>query len=114
MGSSPHTRGLRIDADPDSGIMGIIPAYAGPTFYVPLVVVVIQDHPRIRGASPILRNKKGAVLGSSPHTRGLLLHRTSMYRQNRIIPAYAGPTDTYEQCGFPLRDHPRIRGAYEH
>ena len=52
-------------------------------------------------------------LGSSPHTRGArqaILHVSSLAR---IIPAYAGSTDTLGFAAGPKQDHPRIRGEHE-
>ena len=51
-------------------------------------------------------------MGSSPHTRGLLPAMLSNGEYVRIIPAYAGPTNSFEFCSNVVKDHPRIRGAY--
>ena len=48
-GSSPHTRGARQAILVDSDFFGIIPAYAGSTFYHIPSVSPPLDHPRIRG-----------------------------------------------------------------
>ena len=49
-GSSPHTRGLHSAKGLFKYIVGIIPAYAGPTDLVPGLRTGRWDHPRIRGA----------------------------------------------------------------
>ena len=54
-----------------------------------------------------------AVSGSSPHTRGALGCRSSHTSRKRIIPAYAGSTDSKECPSIPIRDHPRIRGEHK-
>ena len=92
---------------------GIIPAYAGSTLGVHLV--------------------RDGDNGSSPHTRGALGGADGFRRRPGIIPAYAGSTPiavhmnaygtgssphtrgalTYmPEAGFPVTDHPRIRGEH--
>ena len=72
----------------------------------------LQDHPRIRGAYEMIKPIPAGTVGSSPHTRGLLNAKTFLWRLSRIIPAYAGPTDTILSIFAIFKDHPRIRGAY--
>ena len=112
-GSSPHTRGA-LGAGPGEGPhRRIIPAYAGSTFFVSAVTLILMDHPRIRGEHPadgvdnpwfprIIPAYAGSTPGpsppwrhpggSSPHTRGARRLRTSRRR-------WRG-------------DHPRIRGEH--
>ena len=71
---------------------GIIPAYAGPTSLKILFRAIVGDHPRIRGAYSAMDCRCALRLGSSPHTRGLLIRIFSETILKRIIPAYAGPT----------------------
>ena len=49
-GSSPHTRGLPGTAYLSGYRGGIIPGYAGPTFFGIFAQFQPKDHPRIRGA----------------------------------------------------------------
>ena len=94
VGSSPHTRGLRLRIVPCERQDGIIPAYAGPTPFLASPPFSSQDHPRIRGAYWVLAALKLFNVGSSPHTRGLRCMQHRQGRRTRIIPAYAGPTST--------------------
>ena len=48
-GSSPHARGALVDADLALADRGIIPACAGSTLSLSLMVLVAWDHPRMRG-----------------------------------------------------------------
>ena len=49
LGSSPHTRGARLDSKSRGGTERIIPAYAGSTTAASISRISQQDHPRIRG-----------------------------------------------------------------
>ena len=52
-----------------------------------------------------------AVLGSSPHTRDKLFRNEFGDTYDRIIPAYAGQTQTRRLTKAWIEDHPRIRGT---
>ncbi len=69
-GSSPHTRGAPIRTEHEHMIKGIIPAYAGSTFFKRFSIDAIWDHPRIRGEHSAGRYHVDHIEGSSPHTRG--------------------------------------------
>ena len=112
MGSSPHTRGLRLSGRWATLRERIIPAYAGPTASCFLLNSPNKDHPRIRGAYFFHSLRRIDTLGSSPHTRGLLSDGNIKSLVGRIIPAYAGPTDAIQRNILATQDHPRIRGAY--
>ena len=111
-GSSPHTRGAR-DLDPRAGPAGrIIPAYAGSTWSSSSRMVVVRDHPRIRGEHDVAAPHRRARLGSSPHTRGALIRGAGRVVGDRIIPAYAGSTIVEEETGRkPIGSSPHTRGA---
>ena len=53
------------------------------------------------------------MIGSSPHTWGILDSVTKEYDSTRFIPTYVG--HTLRKCSSALRSsvHPHIRGAYE-
>ena len=51
-------------------------------------------------------------MGSSPHTRGAPSNRSPRKCRPRIIPAYAGSTDSPHSPATTSRDHPRIRGEH--
>ena len=69
-GSSPHTRGARLDGEDERVARGIIPAYAGSTGADQEKGDRAGDHPRIRGEHGHVEYAVGILLGSSPHTRG--------------------------------------------
>ena len=111
-GSSPHTRGARGDMSVYFTICGIIPAYAGSTKMKQKGKGKTADHPRIRGEHTLDSPTRHPRGGSSPHTRGALRRPQSRHRGWRIIPAYAGSTETAWRPHPPRRDHPRIRGEH--
>ena len=91
-GSSPHTRGAPKLSMANTGLGGIIPAYAGSTKRSSPASAAQPDHPRIRGEHPPELSRGSARWGSSPHTRGALPTRPRPSGCRRIIPAYAGST----------------------
>ena len=112
MGSSPHTRGAPNSGAPTTTRRRIIPAYAGSTPRAFQPISSSWDHPRIRGEHPVVRVAEGALVGSSPHTRGARSPCSSTCGQPRIIPAYAGSTHISRSRRSPTTDHPRIRGEH--
>ena len=133
-GSSPHTRGARIEESFVSGEFRIIPAYAGSTDGRRVAGPLARDHPRIRGEHGL--DEFAQVLGqwiipayagstdqppapalagdgSSPHTRGALSAGGGRGAGRRIIPAYAGSTNGPSSRPPPATDHPRIRGEHK-
>ena len=111
-GSSPHTRGARVECSGDSPVVGIIPAYAGSTAGLRGISSGMSDHPRIRGEHGVGRTGRSIECGSSPHTRGALLYLVGGAEDGRIIPAYAGSTGWDRRIPHTCRDHPRIRGEH--
>ena len=112
VGSSPHTRGARINDIFRMKNEGIIPAYAGSTDPGAAAQKVQRDHPRIRGEHAVLSCPQTAGVGSSPHTRGA---RMKIYEGSKwidIIPAYAGSTRRAGSGWGKASDHPRIRGEH--
>ena len=71
-----------------------------------------RDHPRIRGEHNTMTALKQHGLGSSPHTRGALVHVLIALVVQGIIPAYAGSTSPRTPRGSGPWDHPRIRGEH--
>ena len=92
-GSSPHTRGARLQGLQTSGRA--------------------PDHPRIRGEHMHVYSPVHRFDGSSPHTRGALVGREFGEDVVRIIPAYAGSTMAGVLITGVLPDHPRIRGEHD-
>ena len=111
-GSSPHTRGLRSRAQPQSSAERIIPAHAGFTTACPWPVPAGSDHPRTRGVYNFNVLWSGWRDGSSPHTRGLLCGGVLVAGSPRIIPAHAGFTAMRPPMRRHGGDHPRTRGVY--
>ena len=89
----------------------IIPARAGPTDCLILVISRIADHPRSCGANfrhPVCQTMR---FGSSPLVRGQPNDIASRPCLERIIPARAGPTISHAMCFIISSDHPRSCGA---
>lgn len=96
-GSSPHTRGSRTRTAGRCRRCRIIPAYAGSTEYRRRSSSRRQDHPRIRGVHRNGTISSPLALGSSPHTRGPQMVDKRDGGCIRIIPAYAGSTETLQR-----------------
>ena len=112
-GSSPHTRGAPWCNGWSIEDFGIIPAYAGCTQSTLHAVMVVTDHPRIRGVHHVPLTHTCTRSGSSPHTRGALGEDHVLGEPVGIIPAYAGCTDgdwgeRTTRCG----SSPHTRGAH--
>ena len=111
-GSSPHTRGALGGAAGESDPVGIIPAYAGSTSALRSSIMVLADHPRIRGEHTYMPEAGFPVVGSSPHTRGAPTVARRTFLRRGIIPAYAGSTIIFRSIAAFEVDHPRIRGEH--
>ena len=112
LGSSPHSRGTRMDSTKQCDIERIIPAFAGNTFISLSMFLRTEDHPRIRGEHSGFVASSTDVEGSSPHSRGTPFSGQNCLTFPGIIPAFAGNTLLFS---FPLnayQDHPRIRGEH--
>ena len=111
-GSSPHTRGARMETRRGQSQRRIIPAYAGSTWPRSKERAPWWDHPRIRGEHTASTAAELSAEGSSPHTRGAPPLAGLLPPKPGIIPAYAGST-RISVCPFDvLPDHPRIRGEH--
>ena len=74
-GSSPLTRGTRVEFCLRLSVLRFIPAYAGNSDVMAFQLIVVSVHPRLRGElNPRLQPKSSAV-GSSPLTRGTHLNK---------------------------------------
>mgnify|MGYP000870533973 CR=1 FL=1 len=112
VGSSPHTRGARGRVHRHRRPVWIIPAYAGSTGFSSIRYSSAWDHPRIRGEHDVHVHLRNDIPGSSPHTRGAPFRDGITYVEKRIIPAYAGSTESGPTEVLAARDHPRIRGEH--
>ena len=70
MGSSPLTRGKRQARRADHLGTGLIPAHAGKTLHVILLICCVEAHPRSRGENQERPDDIDRPRGSSPLTRG--------------------------------------------
>ena len=111
-GSSPHTRGARLDGEDERVPRRIIPAYAGSTKPTAWTGRRWRDHPRIRGEHDSPPSGGSKRPGSSPHTRGAHVRGGRGAGIRRIIPAYAGSTTMRSFFPGGAADHPRIRGEH--
>ena len=90
----------------------ITPACAGNTHGRRLDVLVIGDHPRLRGEYiPVLAPPPPAK-GSPPLARGIPPIDPYRTKGGRITPACAGNTRLPERIEPGFWDHPRLRGEY--
>ena len=111
-GSSPHARGTLGRTASRIVAHGIIPACAGNTMRIRPVLLVMRDHPRMRGEHAGLARLRPVDEGSSPHARGTQDGREDATRSGGIIPACAGNTFMLLIHIVRLRDHPRMRGEH--
>ncbi len=89
-GSSPLTRGKRVEAGHEGEPFRLIPAHAGKTFLGVVRGPVGGAHPRSRGEN---RKKRSKTLSHA-----------------RLIPAHAGKTLLYHTFPGLSKAHPRSRG----
>ena len=91
-GSSPLSRGIRMDRQSRHPFAGIIPALAGNTTPLTRHHLIGQDHPRSRGEYNRAAMSRNSSQGSSPLSRGIRRFRNHIRVDARIIPALAGNT----------------------
>ena len=111
-GSPPHTRGILRAYRMNPPRCGFTPAYAGNTQKPKSAGVQTQVHPRIRGEYLCYARENGIILGSPPHTRGILQENNLPVGCIRFTPAYAGNTFIVSLLRGIDQVHPRIRGEY--
>ena len=111
-GSSPHMRGIQSPMGMFPAYARFTPAHAGNTKHVQKNLPPAWVHPRLRGEylSPVFLNL--LISGSSPLTRGILLHAVEISRSCRFTPAHAGNTPPQPLFQWLHRVHPRSRGEY--
>ena len=109
-GSSPLTRGTRIDSGQNDRFNRFIPAYAGNSCSNAPVSATILVHPRLRGELTSRGLPFMVVIGSSPLTRGTLAFDDASYSAARSIPAYAGNSAQGKARNLLRSVHPRLRG----
>ena len=109
-GSSPLTRGKRVQGLTDLIPARLIPAHAGKTETLTLIAPHSPAHPRSRGENEICAPDKCPPYGSSPLTRGKLVSVVHMDEFFRLIPAHAGKTHLTAASLHGPGAHPRSRG----
>ena len=93
-GSSPLTRGKRLDFGDGGHCHGLIPAHAGKTEHATPRRPAHGAHPRSRGENAELGFQKVGGSGSSPLTRGKPTRASRCLARLGLIPAHAGKTQT--------------------
>ena len=91
-GSSPRMRGTPLRASTQPAPHGIIPAYAGNTLEMSILILSKWDHPRVCGEHGWISPVGKYVSGSSPRMRGTRIVFDWTVYDPGIIPAYAGNT----------------------
>ena len=95
--------------------LGIIPAYAGSTYFARYGYACNRDHPRIRGEHLVMAVDWDLAAGSSPHTRGAPFDVSVDLGVCGIIPAYAGSTAEADGARLEAEgSSPHTRGALLH
>ena len=111
-GSSPRVRGTPLVQHRVAPAGGIIPACAGNTAVDALLVLPLEDHPRVCGEHPSSGTRHSFKSGSSPRVRGTLWRVRRQAERPGIIPACAGNTRYRRGYTAKCGDHPRVCGEH--
>ena len=109
-GSSPLTRGKSYQPGETYEKTGLIPAHAGKMRPVVGAGALAWAHPRSRGENARVAGCTAAAGGSSPLTRGKLVHQADPVCGRGLIPAHAGKMSRSGCQYVCARAHPRSRG----
>ena len=109
-GSSPLTRGKRLNHVQPLPVVGLIPAHAGKTRGRRAGCSRDWAHPRSRGENSLWFGTDASTGGSSPLTRGKLELRLTAAIATGLIPAHAGKTAARGRSKPAYGAHPRSRG----
>ena len=113
-GSSPRGRGKQTEVIVMTNEMGLIPAWAGKTYFLIALPRRAWAHPRVGGENPVAGELRGVPCGSSPRGRGKRCASHSERQVIRLIPAWAGKTVS-RPSGISLSEaHPRVGGENKH
>ena len=110
MGSSPRVRGTEANVVRCNGRIGIIPARAGNSLVIALLMLIRRDHPRACGEQRWPRSATAPHMGSSPRVRGTDEPYAGHLIHDGIIPARAGNSTPRQLCCRNNWDHPRACG----
>ena len=111
-GSSPLARGTRILLPLRENRARLIPARAGNTVLVVVLIIFSPAHPRSRGEHPTISDNSLNAVGSSPLARGTHGLQVFGIHQARLIPARAGNTLGLRRGTSAKSAHPRSRGEH--
>ena len=109
-GSSPRVRGKLAACVPQVAADGLIPACAGKTQSVLLLLLSQRAHPRVCGENIEERDGQIRPSGSSPRVRGKLSAVIKELGTAGLIPACAGKTGRTRSYRALRRAHPRVCG----
>ena len=109
-GSSPRVRGKPRDVDRAPQAARLIPARAGKTDHIILVVDTHWAHPRACGENTPFEALTLSSHGSSPRVRGKPLVGDDVRDRGRLIPARAGKTQWVSPARSAPAAHPRACG----
>ena len=107
-GSSPLTRGTRVNPRWVGGRIRFIPAYAGNSPMSFTRQCAVPVHPRLRGE--LATDTVSVTGGSSPLTRGTQQETFGARQRPRFIPADAGNSNSLISFEVNMTVHPRLRG----
>ena len=109
-GSSPRGRGKLHVAAVVGLRVRLIPAWAGKTPSLPSSALPTRAHPRVGGENPTSPRHALMARGSSPRGRGKRHRHVCRRIQNRLIPAWAGKTNSRPRRYLRCAAHPRVGG----
>ena len=85
----------------------------GNTLILLGVIKYDEDHPHIHGEYSLVTVSFVRLVGSPPHTWGILLSPIVSKYKIRITPTYMGNTNANDLLRCDSEDHPHIHGEYE-
>ena len=110
-GLSPRVRGKPRDSDETQKGIGSIPACAGETRPVSIIIAAATVYPRVCGGNAACSSTDRVRCGLSPRVRGKLIGMVVRPLWMRSIPACAGETCNQRQTRQPLKVYPRVCGG---
>ena len=90
----------------------LIPTYAGNTWFAGSVPGRFSAHPHVCGEHPTFSALLSRPGGSSPRMRGTRRYAPISFRTPRLIPTYAGNTNTESSAQTPTPAHPHVCGEH--
>ncbi len=111
LGASPRVRGKLISTVRVRIVFRCIPACAGEAAGLPLLLEVLQVHPRVCGGSGAARSARDADAGASPRVRGKRGPGEGLVHRSGCIPACAGEAIQVPHGDPGRKVHPRVCGG---